>query len=175
MVELYNGDVIPIVRRAAAPPNSPTIIRCPHVPPVVQTRQFLRVAEAASLPPLSETVVAVRADVEGLHLLESLDNLYNRKQVAMSNGLANLQRNIPVASKVANMSRKTVTFTKNERVGCAIPAPVNIVAVCRVNRGKVKLDALLPEGHTRAWQCKDVPLICQRLHVDLLDTGYPVG
>ena len=47
--------------------------------------------------------------------------------------------------------------------------------VCRVNRGKVKLDALLPEGHTRAWQCKDVPLICQRLHVDLLDTGYPVG
>ena len=49
------------------------------------------------------------------------------------------------------------------------------VAVCRVNRGKVKLDALLPEGHTRAWQCKDVPLICQRLHVDLLDTGYPVG
>ena len=49
------------------------------------------------------------------------------------------------------------------------------VAVCRVNRGKVKLDALLPEGHTRAWQCKDVPLICQRLHVDLFDTGYPVG
>ena len=52
---------------------------------------------------------------------------------------------------------------------------VGVVAVCRVNRGKVKLDALLPEGHTRAWQCKDVPLICQRLHVDLLDTGYPVG
>ena len=50
-----------------------------------------------------------------------------------------------------------------------------VVAVCRVNRGKLKLDALLPEGHTRAWQCKDVPLICQRLHVDLLDTGYPVG
>ena len=49
------------------------------------------------------------------------------------------------------------------------------VAVCRVTRGKVKLDALLPEGHTRAWQCKDVPLICQRLHVDPLDTGYPVG
>ena len=42
------------------------------------------------------------------------------------------------------------------------------VAVCCVNRGKVKLDALLSEGHTRAWQCKDVPLICQRLHVDLL-------
>ena len=50
-----------------------------------------------------------------------------------------------------------------------------VVAVCRVNRGKVKLDALLPEGHTRAWQCKDVPLICQRLHVDPLDTGYPLG
>ena len=32
VVELYNGDVIPIVRRAAAPPNSPTIERCPHVP-----------------------------------------------------------------------------------------------------------------------------------------------
>ena len=49
------------------------------------------------------------------------------------------------------------------------------VAVCRVNRGKVKLDALLSESYTRTWQCKDVPLICQRLHVDLLDTGYPVG
>ena len=129
VVELYNGDVIPIVRRAAAPPNSPTIERCPHVPPVVQTRQFLRVAEAASLPPLSETVVAVRADVEGPHLLESLDNLYHSKQVAMSNGIANLQRNIPVAIKVANMSRKTVTLTKNERVGCAIPAAVNILAI----------------------------------------------
>ena len=55
-----------------------------------------------------------------------------------------------------------------------LPSAVD-VAVCRVNHGKVKLDALLPEGHTRAWQCKDVPLICQRLHVDLLDTGYPVG
>ena len=50
-----------------------------------------------------------------------------------------------------------------------------IVAVCRVNHGKVKLDALLSEGHTRACQCKDVPLICQRLQVNLLDTGYPVG
>ena len=29
---------------------------------------------------------------------------------------------------------------------------MEIVAVYRVNRGKVKLDALLPEGHTRAWQ-----------------------
>ena len=52
---------------------------------------------------------------------------------------------------------------------------LRIVAVCRVNRGKVKLDALLSEGHTRAWQCKYVPLIRQRLHVDLLDTRYPVG
>ena len=47
----------------------------------------------------------------------------------MSNGIANLQRNIPVGIKVANTSRKTVTLTKNERVGCAIPAPVNILAI----------------------------------------------
>ena len=129
VVELYNGDVISIVRRSAAPPDSPTTERCPHVPPVVHTRQFLRVAEAVSLPPLSETVVAVQADVEGPHLLESLDKIYHRKQVTMSNGIANLQRNVPVAVKIANMSRATVTLAKNERVGCAVPAPVNILAI----------------------------------------------
>ena len=51
----------------------------------------------------------------------------------------------------------------------------SVVAVCRVNLGKVKLDALSAEGHTRTRQCKDISLICQRLHVDLLYTGYPVG
>ena len=66
-------------------------------------------------------------------------------------------------------------FDDNWRAGRCAFKKGGVVAVCRVNRGKVKLDALLPEGHTRAWQCKDVPLICQRLHVDLLDTGYPVG
>ena len=47
----------------------------------------------------------------------------------MSNGIANLQRNVPVAVKVANMSRAIVTLAKNERVGCAVPAPVNILAI----------------------------------------------
>ena len=77
------------------------------MPPVVHTRQFIGVAEAVSLPPLSETVVAVQADVAGPHLLESLDKIYHRKQVTMSNGIANLQRNVPVAVKIANMSRAT--------------------------------------------------------------------
>ena len=63
----------------------------------------------------------------------------------------------------------------NWRAGRCTFKKGGVVAVCRVNRGMVKLNALLPEGHTRAWQCKDVPLICQRLQVDLLDTGYPVG
>ena len=95
VVELYNGDVIPIVRRSAAPPDSSTTERCPHVPPVVHTRQFLRVAEAVSLPPLSETVVADQADVEGPHLLESLDKIYHRKQITMSNGIANCNGTFP--------------------------------------------------------------------------------
>ena len=99
------------------------------MPPVVHTRQFLRVAEAVSLPPLSETVVDVQADVEGPHLFESLNKIYHRKQVTMSNGIATLQRNVPVAVKVANMSLATVTLAKNERVGCAVPAPVNILAI----------------------------------------------
>ena len=57
---------------------------------------------------------------------------------------------------------------------CAFKKGV-IVAVCCVNRGMVKLDALLSEGHTRTWKCKDVLLICQRFHVDLLLHGVPRG
>ena len=75
-----------------------------------------------------ETVVAVQADAEGSYHFESLDKIH-RKQVTMSNDIANLQRNVPVAMKVANMSRATVTLAKNERVGCAVPAPVNILAI----------------------------------------------
>ena len=76
-------------------------------------------------------------------------------------------------NSVNEMAEKSSLAMAELSVG--IQTDLSRVAVCRVNRGKVKLDALLPEGHTWAWQCKDVPLICQRLHVDLLNTGYPVG
>ena len=43
----------------------------------------------------------------------------------MSNGITNLRRN----TTVATITLKTVTLTKNYRVGCAVPAHVNILAI----------------------------------------------
>ena len=86
---------------------------------------------------------------------------------------SNLPQATPEATPGADAVNKSGALNMSARLRDMLSD--HSVAVCRVNHGKVKLDALLPEGHTRAWQCRDVPLICQRLHVDLLDTGYPVG
>ena len=96
---------------------------------MVPQRHYLRVTEAVLLPPLSETVVPVQCPDEDIQLLEALDTTYQRKQITMSNGIADLSANVSFAVKIANLLRTPVTLRKQELVGHAIPAPIHVNAI----------------------------------------------
>ena len=102
---------------------------CPHVSPQASPNRFLKVAKGVCLPPLSETVVLASCSLQGTHFLESLDQLYDRKKVTLSNGVANLRSNVQLRVRVANFSDKAVYLHKNEKLGIAIPAPMDIMTI----------------------------------------------
>ena len=129
VVTMRNGDSFPILRQVAMDPTEKAMDTCPHVSPQASPNRFLKVAKGVCLPPLSETVVLASCSLQGTHLLESLDQLYDRKKVTLSNGVANLRSNVPLRVRVANFSDKAVYLHKNEKLGIAIPAPTDIMTI----------------------------------------------
>ena len=91
-----NGGSVPILPQGAMDPTGEAIDTCPHVSPQASPNRFLKVAKGVCFPPLSETVVLTSCSLQGTHLLESLDQLYDRKKVTLSNGVANLRSNVPL-------------------------------------------------------------------------------
>ena len=67
--------------------------------------------------------------IQSTHLLESLDQLYERKNVTLSNGVANLQWNAPLRVRVANFLYRALYLHKNEKLGTAISAPTDIMTI----------------------------------------------
>ena len=108
VVTMHNGDSFPILRQVAMDPTEKAMDTCPHILPQASPNRFLNVVKGVCLPPLSETVVLASCSLQGTHLLECLDQLYDRKKVTLSNGVANIRSNVPLRVRVANFSDKEV-------------------------------------------------------------------
>ena len=129
VVELINGETVPIVRRPAGIPTS----RKKEEPTRVQVdknqRSTVKVCKATTIPPYSEAVVAARSLAEGTRLLETRPQMYDRKKTSVSNGIVNIRPNVPFHVRVGNFGAEPVTLQKGERLGIAIEAPTQIMAI----------------------------------------------
>jgi hypothetical protein len=81
----------------------------------------IRLAKYIELPPMSETNVLVQTSAEGLCTLHSINqnNFRNKKEYAMVNGFAELQKSKPFIVRVLNYSSNPKSIQKHAVIGFA--------------------------------------------------------
>ena len=93
---LANGEEINIRRRATTRPTETTTKESIQVEgQAVKPDAVVRMAHSITLSPFSETYVEATSQVSGTHMLEPRPELYSRKQLTMSNGITDIQPNVP--------------------------------------------------------------------------------
>ena len=85
------------------------------------TDTTIRIAKYIELPPMSETNVLVQTSAEGLCTLYSVNqnNIRNKKEYAMANGFAELQKLKPFLVRVLNFSSNPKSIQKHAVIGFA--------------------------------------------------------
>ena len=81
------------------------------------------------LSPQSETVVYEVTNVSGTHILESRNQLCEKKLVALSNGFCDVHAKRPFAIRMATFATTPQTLVKNQIWGTAMPSPTTVYAV----------------------------------------------
>ena len=105
---LGNGTWIPLQKRAATSPPIVGTRETTEIKPTRPREGLVRVAARIILPPGSETVVKAVTVVTGEKILSSRDKLYQKRQVALTNGIIKVQTHLPFLVKVANFSDEPV-------------------------------------------------------------------
>ena len=94
---LADGNVVPIRRRSA---GKPTVVRTRErveVAPLPPKTNLVHVAQRIVLPPQSETIVKVFCGRTGPVVIDPRPRLYDKRQVSLTNGFADVQANRPFA------------------------------------------------------------------------------
>ena len=126
---LTDGTTIPIRRR---PAGTPTVVRTREkleVEPALSRKNTIRVSRRIVLPPQSETNVQAVCSHTGPVVLESKPQLYEKRQVSLTNGFIDVQKDVSCTIRVANFSAHERTLAKNQVLRYAKPAPETIFKV----------------------------------------------
>ena len=126
---LTDGMTIPIRRR---PAGTPTVVRTRkkfEVEPALPRENTIRTSRRIVLPPQSETNVQAVCSYTGPVFLESKPQLYEKRQVSLTNEFIDVQKNVYLTIRVANFSAHERTHAKNQVLGYAKPAPETIFQV----------------------------------------------
>ena len=114
---LTDSTTIPIRRR---PADTPTVVRTREkleVEPALPRENTIRVSRRIVLPPQSETNVQAVCSYTGPVVLESKPQLYEKRQVSLTNGFIDVQKNVSFTIRVANFSAHERTLAKNQVLG----------------------------------------------------------
>ena len=126
---LAYGTVVPIRRRAA---GKHTVVRTRErveVAPLPPKANLVHAARRIVLPPQSETIVKVVCGRTGPVVLDPRPRLYDKRQVSLTNGFADVKANRPFAIRVANFGASERTLAKNQVLGFANPAKDTVFQV----------------------------------------------
>ena len=126
---LTDGTTIPIRLR---PTDTPTVVRTREKleeEPALPRENTIRVSRRIVLPPQSETIVQAVCSHTGPVVLESKPQLYEKRQVPLTNGFIEVQTDVSFTIRVANFSAHERTLAKNQVLGYAKPAPETIFQV----------------------------------------------
>ena len=126
---LADGTVVPIRRRDAGKPTVVCTRERAEVAPLPSKTNSVHVAQRIVLPPQSETIVKVVCGRTGPVVLDPCPRLYDKRQVSLTNGFADVQANIPFAIRIANFGASERTLAKNQFLGFANPAPDTVFQV----------------------------------------------
>ena len=126
---LADGTVAPIRRRAA---GKPTVVRTRErievalLPPKTNLVHFVQLI---LLPPQSETIFKVVCGRTGPVVPDPRPRLYDKRQVSLTNGSADVRANRPFAIRVANFGSRELTLAKRQVLGSANPASDTVFQV----------------------------------------------
>lgn len=123
--ESDNGDVAPIIRRAAARPRLVSL----DEPNIVGKRSIanfngLRVTKRVTIPPRCWRMVDVTSHHNGMSLIEGGQDLWEKKGIMVAAGVADVNANRMFKVRVANFTTQPVELQKRERIGSSLPVPV---------------------------------------------------
>ena len=125
---LIDGTTVPIRCRAASIPKPVRSDEPTQVAPRGRPKEELvRVAQSIVLPP--ETNVKVISETNSTVLLEPAGQLYTKRQISLSNGIAYIRKNVPYPVRVANFSTKERRLPKNQVLGFVTRAPHSILTI----------------------------------------------
>ena len=126
---LADGTVVPIRRRAAGKPTVVPIRERVEVALLPPKTNLVHVAQRIVLPPQSETIIKVVCGRTGPVVLDPRRRLYDKRQLSLTNGFANVQANRSFAIRVANFGTRERTLAKNQVLGFANRAPDTVFQV----------------------------------------------
>ena len=154
LVELDDGTEIPIVRRPSkrheASPPLPT--EQEFIPRDGRVSPKLRAAERVTLNPGTQTWVKVTSPDHGLRVVQPLDRLYSRSQLAVTNGVVQVHPDKPFKVLVANFGSEPKVVVKDQVIGTLLPHPTAIIPT-RVSIADVlNIEDTEPQGYS------DIPI-----------------
>ena len=123
---LKDGTLVHLARRAAIdfPRDEPNKVDPP--PPVDQK---VKLSHTVTFPPRSETHVTATVSASGRFMLEPADKMYNKYNVALATGMADVKTNEPFRVRLANFTKHPVILRKNHVLGIVTRAPSTLLAV----------------------------------------------
>ena len=110
---LADRTVVTIRRRAAGKPTAVRTRERVEVAPLPPKTNLVHVAHRIVLPPQSEKIAKVFCGRTGSMVLDPRPRLYDKRQVSLTNGFADVQANRPFAIRVANFGASERTIAKN--------------------------------------------------------------
>ena len=123
---LKDGTLVHLARRAEIdfPKDEPNKVDPP--PPVDQK---FKLSHIVTLPPRSKNHVNVTVSDNGRFILEPADKMYNKYNVALATGMADVKANKPFRVRLDNFTNHLLILRKNDVLGIATRAPSKILAV----------------------------------------------
>lgn len=128
-VELDDGTKVPIVRRPMKRPPSAAPLPADQEYGYAHGRSSpkVKVTCKTTLPPQSQTWVAVTSQRHGVNVLQPLDRLYQQHLVCASNGVVQVEPCKPFKVLVANFSRHQKVLPKNQTIATLLPHPTAVI------------------------------------------------
>ena len=114
---LAYGTVVPIHRRVAGEPTVVCTGERVEVARLPPNKKLVYVAQRIVLPPQGDTTVKVVCGRTGIVVLDPRPRIYDKRQVSLTNGFADVQPNRPFAIRVAEFGASGGTIAKNQVLG----------------------------------------------------------
>ena len=125
LIELDDGTTVPILKRpeGRTKQSVPLPAEQKYIPPKGRSSSRVYASRTVILKPQSQNWISVKSPQSGLVQIEPYKRLYQTKDCAACNGIAQIEPDKEFKIMVANFGDRSVTILKGQRVATKNPHP----------------------------------------------------